>query len=229
MVQNSIIVIMPASAIQIISLEGNIGSGKSTLLENLRSHFADDKRVLFLKEPVSEWETICDKDGTTMLQKFYADQKKYSFPFQMMAYISRLVMLKNAIKENPEASIFITERSLYTDKYVFAKMLYDMGNIEEVNYQIYMRWFDAFAAEFPITKVVYVRTDPHICHERIRMRSREGEDCIPLDYLNTCHEYHESMVETHFANVKTIHGNVDIRDEPQQMVEWIRVVEDFIA
>ena len=41
------------------------------------------------------------------------------------------------IKLNPDA-IFITERSLFTDKYIFAKMLYDQGKIEDVNYQIYL-------------------------------------------------------------------------------------------
>ena len=47
-------------------------------------------------------------------------QKNNAFPFQMMAYISRLSLLKNAIRENPD-SIIICERCLQTDKYVFAK------------------------------------------------------------------------------------------------------------
>ena len=45
-----------------------------------------------------------------------------------------------AIKANPN-SIFITERSLLTDKYVFAKMLFDQHKIEDVNYQIYLKMF----------------------------------------------------------------------------------------
>ena len=62
-----------------ISIEGNIGSGKSTLLANLRKELVNDKRIVFLKEPVDEWEQIQDVDGNTMLQKFYQDQEKYSF------------------------------------------------------------------------------------------------------------------------------------------------------
>ena len=143
----------------LISVEGNIGSGKSTLLDNLRNYYKNNKTVVFLKEPVDEWENIKDKFGNTMLEKFYSDQKRYSFSFQMMAFISRLVLLKDTIKQNKDA-IIITERSLITDKSVFAKMLYDMGNIEDVEYQIYVKWFEYFVSEFPISKIIYVNCDP---------------------------------------------------------------------
>ena len=73
------------SNIQIVSIEGNIGSGKSTLLANLKKHFNKNTNIIFLKEPVDEWSKITDENGTTILEKFYADQDKYSFSFQMMA------------------------------------------------------------------------------------------------------------------------------------------------
>ena len=82
---------------KIVSIEGNIGSGKSTLLENLRNYYKNNKNVIFLREPVEEWDKIKDNEGNTMLKKFYADQEKYSFAFQMMAYISRLKILRDTI------------------------------------------------------------------------------------------------------------------------------------
>ena len=85
---------------KIISIEGNIGSGKSTLLENLKQEFKHNKNIIFLREPVDEWESIRDSKGTSMIEKFYADQDKYSFSFQMMAYISRLALLKKAVENN---------------------------------------------------------------------------------------------------------------------------------
>jgi deoxyadenosine/deoxycytidine kinase len=127
----------------LVSIEGNIGTGKSTLLKKLEDKCNNEyipnsgnKKVIFLKEPVDSWSKIRDENNVTMLEKFYADQKKYSFSFQMMAYISRLVLLKEAMETN-ENAIIITERSLFTDRFVFAKMLYDSGNIEFINYQIY--------------------------------------------------------------------------------------------
>ena len=217
-------------SVKIITIEGNIGSGKSTLLEILSKKYTDDNKIVFLKEPVEEWEQIRDSNGVSMLQKFYEDQKKYSFSFQMMAYITRLAMMKRAIESNPNANIFVTERSLYTDKHVFAKMLHDMNNIEDVNYQIYITWFDTFAKDYPIESVIYVKTDPEICYQRIKERSRTGEDEIPLDYLTKCHDYHEKMIVEDFSKifVLALDGNKNIRKEPLVVENWIETIQDHI-
>lgn len=68
---------------------GNIGSGKTTLLTHVREILQSknlNQKIIFLKEPVDVWETIKDEEGKTMLEKFYADQEKYSFAFQMMVF-----------------------------------------------------------------------------------------------------------------------------------------------
>ena len=213
----------------VVSIEGNIGSGKSTLLSNLKEHFNNNPEIVFLKEPVDEWEKIKDSQGNTMLQKFYGDQKTYAFSFQMMAYISRLAEFKKAVKSNPQAKIFITERSLDTDKHVFAQMLFDDNKIEDVNYQIYKRWFDTFAEEFHINRVVYVKTDPDICFNRILKRSRTGEDSIPLDYLKNCDKYHNDMMTTGIlSQYLELNGNHDIYEKSDIINEWITQIKAFI-
>ena len=216
--------------VKIITIEGNIGSGKSTLLEILSKKYDSDNRIIFLKEPVDEWEKIRDSNGLSMLQKFYEDQKKYSFSFQMMAYITRLALMKRANEDNLEASIFVTERSLYTDKHVFAKMLHDMNNIEDVNYQIYTTWFDTFARDYQVESVIYVKTDPDICYKRIKERSRTGEDEIPLDYLTKCHTYHETMIDKDFSKifVLALNGNENIKKDASIIENWIKSIEDYI-
>ena len=222
-----------------ISIEGNIGSGKSTLLANLREHYKNNDNVIFLKEPVDEWAKIKDINGTTILEKFYADQEKYSFSFQMMAYVSRIKVLRDTLKEKQKDNqekkqcIIITERSLYTDKMVFAKMLYDSGKIEDVNYQIYLNWFDTFSGEFPVHKVIYVKAAPEKCYERIAKRSREGEENIPLEYLTACSLYHDNMLDktnnSCVCNEQLIlDGNIDIYENKTQVDEWIQEIEQYI-
>ena len=120
----------------IVSIEGNIGTGKSTLIK-MMENFKTSKPIIFLQEPVDEWTKITDKEGEPILTKFYADSKKWAFSFQMMAYISRLAVLRKTIRENPD-SIILSERSLLTDKWVFAKMLHDDGIICDIDYKIYM-------------------------------------------------------------------------------------------
>lgn len=210
-----------------------ICSGKSTLLAHLKEDFKNTPNIVFLKEPVDQWDTVKDKDGNTMLKKFYGDIRKYAFPFQMMAYISRLTLLKNAIRENPNA-IFISERSLFTDKFVFAKMLHDMGDIEDVSYQIYTTWFDSFIGECPVEQTIYVRTDPEICHQRTKIRAREAEEGIPLDYLRSCHEYHEKMMNTEIQQYVpgeqlVLDGNIDIYQNKDQLESWKQQVAAFIG
>ena len=225
-----------ANNYNIVSIEGNIGSGKSTLLENLRNHYSQNDYVIFLREPVSDWEKIKDSEGNTILKKFYAEQEKYSFAFQMMAYISRLKILRDTIKDigqnkDGKSYVIITERSLYTDKHVFAKMLYDQGKIEDVCYQIYLNWFDEFAKDFPINYSIYVKTDPDKCYERVHKRARDGEEVIPLSYLYECHDYHEEFLDEE-KGIKTskliLNGNVDIYENDKILEEWITQINNFL-
>jgi deoxyadenosine/deoxycytidine kinase len=226
---------MNHSHLQNISIEGNIGSGKSTLLEQLRNHFVNHDSILFLQEPVDEWSKIQDEKGVTMLEKFYQNQSKYSFAFQMMAYISRLSALKKAVesacKQDNHKTIIITERSLFTDKMVFAQMLFDSGAIEHIEHQIYLQWFDTFSAEYPISKIIYVKASPEICHFRILKRSRTGEDCIPLEYLDQCHLYHEQMISSDCITKKqlVLNGNIDKKEHEKEWESWIQQIEKFIT
>jgi deoxyadenosine/deoxycytidine kinase len=220
---------------EVTSIDGNIGSGKSTLMKNLCEYYKDEPNVVFLREPVDEWEKVKDENGVTMLEKFYEDPEKYAFSFQMMAYVSRLKVFKDAVKNiNSSKKVYIiTERSLYTDKMVFAKMLYDTNKIEKVNYEIYLNWFDTFSEEFPVHKVIYVKTDPEKCHSRILKRAREGENLIPLEYLQSCDSYHNNMLDTSYPDCicqeqLILDGNVDIYENQNQLKEWISDIDRFI-
>jgi deoxyadenosine/deoxycytidine kinase len=221
-----------ANNVLFVSIEGNIGSGKSTLLRNLREKYSNDKKVVFVDEPVEDWESIQNEHGMPMLQLFYKDQKTHAFAFQMMAFISRLSKLKEAVGKNPGA-IIITERSLYTDKMVFAQMLRDSNEILYEHHQIYLKWFDTFVSDFPVDKIIYVKTPPQICHERIAIRSRNGESVIPLDYLEKCHLYHNSMINPYSTKCickdqLLLNGQINIYENKEALEEWLEQIDVFI-
>ena len=223
------------SKFTIFSIDGNIGSGKSTIYTSLQELYKDNDAVIFVPEPVLYWEKIKDGSGKTMLQLFYANQEKYAFAFQMMAYISRLSILRRIIEENKVKChniVIITERTLYTDKYVFAKMLFDQCKIEDVEYQIYLTWFDEFAKDFPLNNVIYVKTAPQKCYERVHKRAREGEEIIPLAYLEDCHRYHEEFLNKD-TGIKVeqliIDGNMELKDGDTAIMEsWLQQIDSFI-
>ena len=190
----------------LFTIEGNIGVGKTTLINTLRNIIEiKDRKVIFLEEPVSIWESIKDDNGKNIIENFYADQKGHAFAFQMMAYISRIALLKETIKQNPDA-IIITDRSVHTDKHVFAQMLFDDKKISNIEYQIYNKWFDHFLKETPLSGIIYLRCDPAVANERVIKRARIGET-IPLTYLERCHHYHEKWIEKTQIPTSTVDCN----------------------
>ena len=129
-----------------ISIDGNVGSGKSTFVDLFKNRVNGNENYLFVQEPVLEWEAIKNKDGKSMIELFYGNQNKYAFTFQMMAYISRLAILKDALRTAKEKGVkyIVSERSVDTDRNVFAKMLHDDDKMEDVEHAIYNRWYDCF-------------------------------------------------------------------------------------
>jgi deoxyadenosine/deoxycytidine kinase len=182
--------------VRIYSCEGNIGAGKTTLLghiETLVKSF-NQYQIIVLREPVDVWSTVRSPDGLNILENFYKDPVKYAFPFQVLAFTTRLTMLKNAIKENPDCEVIICERSLYADGNIFAKMLYDDGTMDNLSYQIYRKMYEDAISEFPLTGVIYLTIPPELCAKRIVQRGRSGEENIPLVYLEKCSKYHETWL-----------------------------------
>ena len=119
--------------VKIVSVDGNIGSGKWTFIQDLKNYFKDREDICFLDEPVDKWKQIIDKHDKNILENYYLDQKRWGFSFQMMAYISRLSQLKELLYIEKYKIIF-RERSVEWDRNIFAKMLYDEGIIEEIDY-----------------------------------------------------------------------------------------------
>tara|TARA_Y100000591_G_scaffold327267_1_gene351405 strand:+ start:291 stop:1004 length:714 start_codon:yes stop_codon:yes gene_type:complete len=210
----------------IFSVEGNIGSGKSTLVKMLKDSLKKIKNteVIYLPEPVSVWESIKDSDGKNAIEKYYENPDKYAFSFQMMAYISRIHQLRETLASNNNV-IIICERSVFTDKEIFAKMLHDDGKIGDIEYNIYCKWFYEFVKDIPVGGLIYVKTNPEICEKRVIKRNRKGET-IPLEYLQNCHNYHENWLNNESLPVLKLDGNNDFIDKLPDT--WLETINIFV-
>lgn len=210
----------------IFSIEGNIGSGKSTIIKNLKKtlYNLNYKNVIYLPEPVDVWESIKNNSGKNIIECYYENQQEYAFSFQMMAYISRIHQLRTAVKNN-RGSIIITERSVLTDKNVFAKMLYDDKKIREIDYAIYLKWFDEFKKETPISGIIYIKTTPETASGRVVKRSRKGET-IPIEYLRSCDSYHDNWLLNEKIPILQMDGSVNFLNEIP--AEWYLKIKEFI-
>jgi deoxyadenosine/deoxycytidine kinase len=172
----------------IISIEGNIGSGKSTLLKNLKTKYKD--KIIFIDEPVEDWKQLTDNNNENILELFYKDKNKYSFSFQLFAYITRLKMFINTVSKYSN-KIIITERSIFSDKYIFAKLLFEDNYLNSIEWQIYLELFNLFSENYKINKYIYINTHHNECFKRINKRSRSEEvDKISIEYLKKLDKNH---------------------------------------
>jgi len=221
--------------IRIYSIEGNIGSGKTTIIENLQKTFENNPKVMFIREPVDIWQTIQDADGETILAKFYKDPAKYAFTFQVMAYSTRLSMLRSTILQNPHCDVIICERSLDADKHIFEKMLYRDGLIDEVSHQIYQRFYGEFQDEFQLAGIIYIDADAQVCKERIEKRARVGEETVALDYLEKCQQYHEAWLSDKELNAPVLkiktneEVTYDLKSPNDKGLVWMMQIVEFIS
>ena len=190
----------------IFSIEGNIGAGKTTLLQ----HFEDNKNDMFSRphiivyEPVDDWLNFKLEDSDeSLFEMFYKDKPKYAFVFQMMALQSRLQHLTKFMKQHQDEIIFC-ERSILTDCEIFAKLQHQQGNISDIEFHVYKNWHTYFVNELQpnIKGMIYLRTDPEICKQRIQKRNRIGEHDIEDDYLNHLHQCHETWINSNSVNDK---------------------------
>jgi deoxyadenosine kinase len=107
-----------------IGISGLIGAGKTTLATELG-------KVLNLPvyyEPVVENE---------YLEDFYRDMKRYSFSFQIYLLNCRFRQHQQVLWNGTGG---IQDRTLYEDS-IFAKVLYEEGNMEEREYKTYLNLF----------------------------------------------------------------------------------------
>ena len=203
-----------------IYIEGNIGAGKSTLLRKLAD--ALNKRVA--PEPVDQWTHMTDADGKNILELFYADPKKYAYLFQSIAFRSRMRLVMD---KNP---YYFMERSIHTDRKVFAETCREAGFLTDIEYDDYSRWYD-FVIEHMGSRIkergyIYLCTSPKTCMDRIKSRKREGEGSISAEYLQQLHDKHTAWMNE-ADNVLWLDGNQDFVNDPDVFQSFITQIEEF--
>ena len=200
-----------------ISIEGNIGSGKTTLINNIRTLYPDWN---IIDEPVDSWLALQDDSGKSLLELFYSDKERWSYTFQNTAFMTRYTSMINAVKgwDSSKSNIFILERCILTDRYVFAEMLKDSNCLTKLEWDLYLKWFNVFSDLSTINGIIYITTDYSICNDRIKTRSRKGEDSIPLDYLNSLETQHEKWLSN--CNIPILNITSSIEEIPK-MEQWI--------
>ncbi|XP_059578358.1 deoxycytidine kinase isoform X2 [Alligator mississippiensis] len=188
-----------------------VSAGKSTFVSILKQASEDWEVV---PEPVARWcnvqscqedseeLTTSQKSGGNVLQMMYEKPDRWSFTFQTYACLSRiraqLKSLDGKLKEAENPVVFF-ERSVYSDRYIFAANLYESDCMNETEWTVYQDWHEwmnkQFGQSLELDGIIYLRATPEKCLNRIYLRGRDEEQDIPIEYLEKLHYKHESWLQ----------------------------------
>lgn len=157
----------------IVNIDGNIGSGKTSVLKYL-----ERQGYPVLYEPFEKNE---------FLPLYYKDLKRYAYSVQTY-FLSLRKKQYNTAALIDEPVVFV-ERTVYTDRFIFAKMLADDGVMSDVEWKAYCSHWDICKTHIPDLSIVMSVT-PKTCLERIKKRDREMETTVPLEYLEKLDAYY---------------------------------------
>lgn len=197
--------------VKLFTIEGNIGAGKSTIIKIIQDHIVENKFVNFLQEPVDEWLNLKNSDGENILDLFYKNKKRWSYSFQMNAFISKQKLIEKCLKTNKLVETNISERSVFTDKECFAKQLKEDNYIDELEWELYNNWYDWLInkSNLNTSGIIYLKCSPETSYNRIKKRARKEENLIPYEYLNNIHKKHEDWLNNTKIPVLIIDVNED--------------------
>jgi len=169
-----------------------IAAGKSTamprMVEALEAlGFSVESR----KENIDLWM----ENG--LFQAFCADPKRYSIEFQQFAMVTRIQGELELYERNPNADVYLLERSVFCDLNAFIYTLYHDGLVTESQLKCYKYWWNTWARLMPYEPTGFIRLEVSMeeMMSRVQGRARDGEESkVTLDYQTKLRKAHDRFV-----------------------------------
>ncbi len=200
---------------ELIIVDGVVGSGKTTFMNLLKEELS----LPGFEEPVTD---------NPLLEKFYHDRKRYSFPLQVFFLNRRFRMLKDA-GENLTASVM--DRSIYGDV-IFAKLLHEGGDMEKDEFDLYQELLVNMLDHIESPKLmIYLKCDVDTAIRRIEKRGRDYEQIVERDYWERLNkEYEAYFKEYNLSKLLVIDvKNYDLLENEKDRKEVMDLVKKAIS
>jgi deoxyadenosine/deoxycytidine kinase len=198
-----------------IVIDAVVGAGKSVYMEML----SEEMNIPCFREPVQD---------NPILDKFYHDRKRYSFPLQIFFLNRRFQMLKQASAIGKPTFM---DRSIYGDM-IFAKLLYEEGNMDKDEYLLYRDLLTNMLDHVAAPKLmIYLKIDTDSAIERIKKRGRDYEQIVERAYWeNLNREYESYFSEYNLSPLLEIDAaKYDIVENPKDKKEVLDIIRKKIT
>lgn len=162
-----------------LAVSGNIGSGKSTLTRMLSERYG--------LRPV--YEPYADNP---YLEDFYRDMRRYSFHSQLYFLSRRLEQHLNLVTG---ARYVIQDRTVFEDANIFARNLFEGGNMETRDWETYWGLYQGILPALRVPDLlIHLDASLPTLKRRIALRGRAYEQDIPDAYLGGLNRLYESWI-----------------------------------
>nr|CAD1818127.1 unnamed protein product [Ananas comosus var. bracteatus] len=196
-------------------VEGNISVGKTTFLQRIANETLELRDLVeIVPEPIAKWQDV-GPDHFNILDAFYAEPQRYAYTFQNYVFVTRVMQERESA--GGVKPLRLMERSVFSDRMVFVRAVYEANWMNEMEISIYDSWFDPVVSCLPgliPDGFIYLRASPDTCHKRMMLRKRAEEGGVSLDYLRGLHEKHESWL---FPTKRGNHGVLSVSQLPLHM------------
>ncbi|MFP4374866.1 MAG: deoxynucleoside kinase [Spirochaetaceae bacterium] len=189
-----------------IIVEGQIGVGKTTMGE-----------ILEREAGIPLFRELTNPYTLNLLDRFYADKKRWAFTLQIHFLNERFRMIKEIFRNGGGT----LDRSIFGDR-IFAEMLHHDGDMLEEEFETYSTLLDNMLehAQNP-DLLVYLDCTVDTALERIRRRNRGLESGIPREYLENLNARYLAWYEAYDLSPKLL---IDTEELPLEHAESRRVV-----
>jgi deoxyadenosine/deoxycytidine kinase len=162
-----------------IAIAGNIGAGKSTLTAMLAQELG--------------WQPFYEANAENpYLADFYHAMSRWSFHSQIFFLGKRLEHHRQLVDHTGHV---VQDRTVYEDAEIFARNLYEQGNLAARDYDTYWRLYKAIASFLPPPNlIIYLQGSVTTLQQRIQKRGRDFEQAIDPQYLAQLNRLYEAWI-----------------------------------
>jgi deoxyadenosine/deoxycytidine kinase len=199
-----------------VAVAGNIGSGKSSLTKLLAKRFG--------------WKPFFESvEDNPYLNDFYSDMKRWSFNLQVY-FLSNRFRSHKAITESADSVVL--DRVIYEDAEIFARNLYEIGNMEERDYQNYVALYQVMIEYLhPPDLLIYLQANVDTLVRQIDSRGRSFEQTIKREYLEQLNHHYEAWTKRYNRGplLTVTSDSVDFVNRNQDLEAIIEMIKKQLA